>query len=76
MKAIDSATVVSQSRTSMETRSFVTSLGATPADAQGLFTLIRGHGSVENKNHRRRDAIGGEDRCLWRNANAGCSRAL
>ena len=44
----------------------VTSLPREAADAQRLLALDRGHGTVENNNHRRRDRILGEDDCLRR----------
>jgi predicted transposase YbfD/YdcC len=63
-------------KTSLDTRYFVTSLDPKEAKPQRLFGIIRGHWSVENKNHWRRDAIWGEDHCLLRSPNAACALAL
>jgi len=63
-------------KTSVDTRYFVTSLDPTEAKPKRLFGIIRGHWSVENKNHWRRDAIWGEDHCLLRAPNAACALAL
>jgi predicted transposase YbfD/YdcC len=63
-------------KTSVDTRYFVTSLDSKEAKPKRLFGIIRGHWSVENKNHWRRDAIWGEDHCLLRSPNAACALAL
>ena len=54
----------------------VTSLPREAADAQRLVSLNRGHGTVENGNHRRRDGIFGEDDCLMRTRHGPTNNAL
>ncbi len=54
----------------------VTSLPREAADAQRLLALDRGHGTVENDNHRRRDGILGEDDCLMRIRHGPANNAL
>ena len=54
----------------------VTSLPPEAADAQRLLSLNRGHGTVENGNHRRRDGIFGEDDCLMRTRHGPTNNAL
>lgn len=63
-------------RTTHHTRYFLTSLDAHEAGSERLAALARGHWSVENPNHWRRDALWGEDRCRLRNPNAACALAL
>lgn len=58
------------------TRQFVSSRAWIPKEAAALAEAIRGHWSVENKNHRRRDVLWGEDRCRLRNANGASVLAL
>ena len=58
------------------TRRFISSRAWAPSEAAALAEAIRGHWSVENKNHRRRDVLWGEDRCRLRNANAASALAL
>ena len=54
----------------------VTSLPPEAADAQRLLSLNRGHWTVENGNHRRRDGIFGEDDCLMRTRHGPTNNAL
>ena len=63
-------------RSTHHTRYFLTSLDARQAGPARLAALARGHWSVENPNHWRRDALWGEDRCRLRNPNAACALAL
>jgi len=58
------------------TRRFLTSHTATTIGASRLSETIRGHWSVENQNHRRRDVWWGEDRCRLHSRNAACALAL
>ncbi len=48
----------------METAHVLTSLDAAAASPKDRLRLNRGHGVVENRNHRRRDCVFGEDACL------------
>lgn len=60
-----------------ETRYFITSLSEEEADAKKLGKLVRGHWSVENKNHWRRDASNWrEDRSFRRTAQGAKNLAL
>ena len=63
-------------KTTQHTRFFVASLTTQEAGAGRLAGAARGHWSVENPNHWRRDALWGEDRCRLRNKNAACALAL
>ena len=63
-------------QTTHHTRYFVTSLTGHQAGQVRLAALARGHWSVENPNHWRRDALWGEDRCRLRQKNAACALAL
>ena len=62
---------------SEEIRYFLTSLDTHEATAKQLATLVRGHWSVENRNHWRRDAtLWREDSCRLRNPRAALNFAL
>lgn len=63
-------------KTTHHTRWFVASLTPQEAGDARLGKHARGHWSVENPNHWRRDALWGEDRCRLRNKNAACALAL
>ena len=58
------------------TRRFVSSRAWGAREAAALAGAIRGHWSVENQNHRRRDVLWGEDRCRLCDANGACALAL
>jgi predicted transposase YbfD/YdcC len=58
------------------TRQFVSSRAWAPKEAAALAGAIRGHWSVENRNHRRRDVLWGEDRCRLRDPNGASALAL
>lgn len=58
------------------TRRFLTSHTAQTKGAVPLAGAIRGHWSVENQNHRRRDVFWREDGCRLRTPNAACALAL
>ena len=61
----------------IETRHFITSLGSEEIDPAGLARLIRGHWSVENRNHWKRDASQWrEDACRLRRRKAAQNFAL
>jgi predicted transposase YbfD/YdcC len=76
------ATITGQSthkktgQTTALTRHFITSHTARSVTVGRLAETIRGHWSVENQNHRRRDVWWGEDRCRLRRPNAACALAL
>ena len=58
-------------------RCFVSSLAPAERSPTQWLELVRGHwGGVENRNHWRRDACGGEDRTRSRNPNVVGSVAL
>jgi len=60
-----------------ETRHFIISLGPEAMDPAGLARLIRGHWSVENRNHWKRDASQWrEDACRLRRPKAAQNFAL
>jgi predicted transposase YbfD/YdcC len=60
-----------------ETRWFITSLSAGQADENRLLAEVRGHWSVENKNHWRRDSRAWEeDKCLHRKSAAAQNLAI
>lgn len=62
---------------SEETRYFLTSLDPHEASPERLASLVRGHWSVENRNHWRRDAtLWREDSCRLRNPRAALNFAL
>jgi predicted transposase YbfD/YdcC len=64
-------------RTENETHLFITSLDNGQASPRQLADIIRGHWSVENKNHWCRDATRWrEDHCRLRRANAAFNLAL
>jgi predicted transposase YbfD/YdcC len=64
-------------RTENETHLFITSLDTGQASPQRLADIIRGHWSVENKNHWCRDATRWrEDHCRLRRPNAAFNLAL
>jgi len=63
-------------QTTALTRHFITSHPASSLPVGRLAAAIRGHWSVENQNHRRRDVWWGEDRCRLRRPNAACALAL
>ena len=54
----------------------VTSLTRKEAGAKQLLALNRGHWTVENGNHRRRDGILGEDSCRMRTRHGPANNAL
>ena len=58
------------------TRQFVSSREWGAREAAVLAGAIRGHWSVENQNHRRRDVQWGEDRCRLRDPNGASALAL
>lgn len=61
----------------IETRHFITSLDSGEIDPSGLALLIRGHWSVENRNHWKRDASQWrEDACRLRRPKAAQNFAL
>ena len=62
--------------TTTRTRRFITRHTAATIGARRLGETIRGHWSVENQNHRRRDVLWGEDRCRLHNRTAACALAL
>lgn len=49
---------------------FFTSLWAVEASPEDLLELIRGHWSIENGQHHRRDRTQDEDRCMVREVNS------
>jgi predicted transposase YbfD/YdcC len=60
-----------------DTRWFITSLASHEADAAELLAATRGHWSVENKNHWRRDSrVWEEDKCLHRKASSAQNLAI
>ena len=60
-----------------ETRWFITSLSMEQADEQRLLGETRGHWSVENKNHWRRDSrVWEEDKCLHRKSRPAQNLAI
>jgi hypothetical protein len=63
-------------QTTSLTRHFIISHTATSLAVCRWAETIRGHWSVENQNHRRRDLWWGEDRCRLRRPNAACALAL
>jgi predicted transposase YbfD/YdcC len=64
-------------KASRETRCFITSLNAAEADETRLLREVRGHWSVENKNHWRRDSRAWEeDKCLHRKSTAAQNLAI
>lgn len=64
-------------QTSIETRYYVTSRPAAAISPRALLTAIRGHwGGCENRNHWRRDALWGEDRCRSRRPHLAANLAL
>ena len=63
--------------TSTETRYYLSSLEAEERTPPQWLELVRGHwAGVENRNHWRRDACGGEDRTRSRNPNVLINLAL
>lgn len=52
------------------TRYYLSSLDPYEHSPAALLQLIRGHWSIENKNHYRRDYFYDEDRCQMRDKNA------
>lgn len=64
-------------KTKSDTRWFITSLSAAEADETRLLREVRGHWSVENKNHWRRDSRAWEeDKCLHRKSTAAQNLAI
>jgi predicted transposase YbfD/YdcC len=57
-------------------RHYITSRERGRVTARELGAQVRGHWTVENPNHWRRDALWGEDRCRIRDANSACALAL
>ena len=62
-------------RDDTETVYLITSLDAGAASPEELLRLNRGHGAVENLNHRQRDCVFGEDACLTRTGHGPANRA-
>ena len=54
----------------------ITSLAREDASPKDLLALVRGHWTVENRNHRVRDKSLGEDACLTCTGNGPANRAL
>ena len=75
---LDKQTIHKKSgRTEKETHLFITSLDAGQASPRRLADILRGHWSVENKNHWCRDATRWrEDHCRLRRPNAAFNLAL
>ena len=63
-------------KTSVEHAYGITSLPASEASPEKLLCLNRRHGSIENKNHRRRDTAFLEDGCLMRSGNGPANNAV
>ena len=60
---------------SIETTSIITSLDAETASPEDLLRTNRGHGSVDNRNHRHRDVFFAEDACPMRTGTGPANRA-
>ena len=74
---IHSAVVRGKRPPTSEVRYFVSSLEPAERSPAQWLELVRGHwGGVENRNHWRRDACGGEDRTRSRNPNVVGALAL
>jgi predicted transposase YbfD/YdcC len=58
------------------TRLYISSIEPASASRASLGRLVRGHWTVENNIHWLRDAVGREDQCRLRHANAACALAL
>ena len=63
------------SPTSIKTTSIITSLDAETASPEDLLRTNRGHGSVDNRNHRHRDVVFAEDACPMRTGTGPANRA-
>ena len=64
-------------KVTLETRYFLSSLDTHEATPERLAALVRGHWSVENRNHWRRDAtLWREDFCRLRRPRAALNLAL
>lgn len=50
-----------------ETREWISSLSVEEAGAQRFGELVRGHWDIENRSHRQRDVLWGEDRQRMKN---------
>jgi predicted transposase YbfD/YdcC len=70
-------TVKKSGQMKQDTRWFITSLESQQASPRELLATTRGHWSVENKNHWRRDSrVWEEDRCLHRKATSAQNLAI
>ena len=74
---IQSTVVRGKAAATTDIRYFVSSLNPTDRSPTQWLQLVRGHwGGVENRNHWRRDACGGEDRTRSRHPNVVGAVAL